>query len=60
MVRQLANETNRVFEQIDATLAELNATHRRVECREQLVLNVHTRACQRIEQRRLTYVGVTD
>ena len=57
---QLLDETDRVGEQDRVPTRQAHATGRRVECREELVLDQHIGIGQGVQQRRLAGVGVTD
>src|SRR6478609_3337667 len=58
LVRQAADEADGVGERVDAAVLGLGAAHRRVEGREQLVLDEHAGAGEPVEQRALAGVGV--
>ena len=57
-VRQLAHETDGVGQDGLTTVAEVEPPQRRVERREQAVLDQHIGACQPVQQRRLPGVRV--
>ena len=60
LVRQPAHEPDRVGEQHGLAAGQPQAARRRVERREQLVLDEHARVGEPVEQRRLAGVGVAD
>ena len=60
VVRQIANETDRVGEQHRAAGEAVETAQRRVEGREQLVGHVDARAGDLVEQRRLARIRVAD
>ncbi len=60
LVRQAAHEADRVGEQHRLAARKVQAAGRRVERREQLVLDEHARVREPVEQRRLARVRVAD
>ena len=60
LVRQVAHEPDRVGEQREPRIRQLQPAHGRIERREQLIGGVRARAGQAIEQRRLAGVRVAD
>jgi len=60
IVRQFADETDRVREHDRTAVEAFETAHGRIERREQLIGRVHVGAGQRIEQRRLAGVRIAD
>ena len=60
IMRQIADEADCICEHDRSAVEAVEATHCRIERREQLVGHIHRGPGQRIEQGRLAGVGITD
>ena len=56
-MRQIANETDRIGHDDLVAARQFEPAYGRIECGEQLVLDIHIRIGERIEQRRFARVG---
>ena len=59
-MRQVANKADRIGQHDLFAFRQIESPHRRVERCKQLVLHIHIRVGQRIEERGLAGVGIAD